>query len=84
MPEDALITPNMLLKKDNYDIFELILFAATVGTVTRAPTSNVPTTLIPIAAIADTRKSYGRFTRITLIPFDTASSSEMRLKTTVP
>ena len=55
-PENPAIAPKTALSIEYLRICALKFFAAIAGTITRNPTSNVPTIWIPIATTTETRK----------------------------
>jgi hypothetical protein len=61
-PEKPATAPKTALSHEYLRMCELRFFAAIAGTMTRKPTSNVPTIWMPIATTTETRKRYRRFT----------------------
>jgi hypothetical protein len=56
IPENAAIAPKRALSKEYRRMSELKFFDAIAGTITKNPTSKVPTILMPMATTTDTKK----------------------------
>lgn len=76
-PDNALTIPKTELNIEYRYRFELRVLAVAAGTITRKPTSRLPTIFMPIATTRDTSRRYTRFVLATLTPLDVASSSEI-------
>jgi hypothetical protein len=55
-PVNPVTAPNIALSRAYFFMWELRFLAAMAGTITRKPTSNVPTIWMPMATTTETRK----------------------------